>query len=243
VNQDLNDLFKERLDLLKQAYLAFLKTDIHADYEMQAFAKILDLDANFVLEYIDWIYKQKEEHYYFDDHRHYSFLWKRDDYAQLIKQVIESIYDRKKQFFYFRSVAEKFFILEDNEADRDFLWGRQDCLLSDLIQQRHQDVGFMQFIFKIVMLFSYKRRHQLTAVFLTYNKNFETFKKIPLEPSFLSYEGSAVPMYQRRIEYFESLLPLFNTVEFLKHKQYVEQHIQSYREVVEREKKKDFMED
>jgi len=50
-------------------------------------------------------------------------------------------------------------------------------------------------------------------------------------------------MYQRRVEYLESLLLPLNTVDFLQHKQYVERNIQSLKEEIEREKKKDFMED
>jgi len=244
INKNLSDLFKDHFDLLKQAYLAVLKVDFHTDHDMKSFANILDADSNFILEYIDWIYKQKEESYRFDVGQNYSFIWKRDDYEELMNRAIAYTYKREKeQSFSFYSCIEKFFILKADDKDNEFLWKRQDHLLSQLIEHQHQDVEFMQFIFNIVMTFSYTRRHQLTAVFLNHNKNFEAFEKIPLEPSSWSWTGSAVPMYQRRIEYLESLLPLLNTVDFLQHRQYVEQYIQSYRGVVEREKKKDFMED
>jgi hypothetical protein len=75
------------------------------------------------------------------------------------------------------------------------------------------------------------------------NKNFEDFKRLPLKSGSLSWSGSAVPVYQKLVEYFESLLPFLNTVELLQHRQYIEQYIQDYREVVEREKRKDFMEE
>ena len=50
-------------------------------------------------------------------------------------------------------------------------------------------------------------------------------------------------MLQERLEYFESLLPLTNTVNLLQHKQYIEQEIQSIRSQIEHEKKRDFMEE
>ncbi len=98
-------------------------------------------------------------------------------------------------------------------------------------------------MFNVITQFSSERRCSFIALFLERNKKFEDFEKLPLEPSSWSYEGSAVPMHQKRVEYFESLLPLFNTVDFLQHKQYIERNIQWLRGAIEREKKKDFMED
>lgn len=48
-------------------------------------------------------------------------------------------------------------------------------------------------------------------------------------------------MYQRRVDFFESLLPMLNTVALLRHKQRVEQKIQYLRDDIEREKKKNFV--
>ena len=52
-----------------------------------------------------------------------------------------------------------------------------------------------------------------------------------------------MPMLQKRLDYFETLMPLLNTVDLLEHKQYIEMIIQGIQHDIEREKKKDFMED
>ena len=91
--------------------------------------------------------------------------------------------------------------------------------------------------------FSDERRFRFIALFLKSNNNFEEFEKLPLEPATWSWQGSAVPMYQTRVKYFESLLQLLNTVDFLQHKQYVERYVHGLRERIEQEKKKNFMED
>lgn len=158
-NRNLNDLFKGHLSLLKQAYLTVLKADFHADYDMQIFANILDLDSNFILEYIDWIYKQKEESRYFDDSRDYSFVWRRDNYKELINRAIEHIHERdKEQLFYLYPCIGKFFILKSEDNDNNFLWERQDQLLKNIIERQHQDIEFMQFIFEVITQFSDERR-------------------------------------------------------------------------------------
>jgi hypothetical protein len=55
------------------------------------------------------------------------------------------------------------------------------------------------------------------------------------------WTGSAVPEYQREVDWFESLLPLLEDLDLLPHRQFVEQIIQELHGSIEREKKRDFM--
>jgi len=48
-------------------------------------------------------------------------------------------------------------------------------------------------------------------------------------------------MFQGRVDFLESLLPMLNTAELLRHRQRVEHMIQYLRDKIEREKKKDFI--
>ena len=243
LNKKLPDLFKDHVEILKQAYLAVLKMDVHVDHNMKSFVNILDLDSTFLIEYIDWIYRQKESDNCFHDSRNYSFIWEREDYEELTVLLIKYSFEQEKDKFFFEPWIKTLFILNADDKDNVLLWMRQDNLLDNLIERHDQDIDFIQFIFSVVMQLSYERRHKLTAAFLMHNQDFEAFEKIPLEPNSWSCSGSAVPVFQRRIAYIESLLPLLNTVELLQHRQYVERYIQSYREMVEKEKRKDFMED
>jgi hypothetical protein len=240
VNEALLDLFKNHIDLLKKAYLAVLKTDWHREWNGQIFTYILDLDPNFIFEYIDWIDKQKEQSHHFHYTREYSFLWRRENYEEMMSQIVEHIYRREQEP---RVLHEKFFILTEGARDNALLEERQDSLLTNLIEKRHKDFEFIRFLFGAIGDFSRERRFRFIALFLKSNKNFEEFKQLPLEPDTWSLQGSAVPMYQTRVEYFESLFQLLNTVEFLEHKLYVEQYVHGLRERIEQEKKKNFMVD
>jgi hypothetical protein len=240
VNQALLDPFKNHLYLLKKAYLAVLKTDWHRECNEQIFTYILDLDPNFIFEYIDWIDKQKEQSHHFHDTRDYSFLWRRENYEEMMSQIVEHIYTREQEP---RVLHEKFFILTEGARDNALIEERQDSLLTKLIEKRHKDIEFIRFLFGAIGGFSYERRFRFIALFLKSNNNFEEFEKLPLEPATWSLQGSAVPMYQARVKYFESLLQLLNTVDFLQHKQYVERYVHGLRERIEQEKKKNFMED
>ena len=240
VDQALLDPFNNYLDLLKKAYLAVLKTDWHRECNNQIFTYILDLDPNFIFEYIDWIDKQKEQSHHFHDTRDYSFLWRRENYEEIMSQIVEHLYTREQEP---RVLPIKFFILTEGARDNALIEERQDSLLTNLIENRHKDFEFIRFLFGAIGDFSYERRFRFIALFLKSNNNFEEFEKLPLEPATWSWQGSAVPMYQTCVEYLESLFQLLNTVDFLQHKQYVERYVRGLREVIEQEKKKDFMED
>ncbi len=244
-NEAITDLFAKDLDVLKRAYFAVLATDRHEDHDGKMFASILNLERDFILEYIGEIYKQKERLSRHEDTRDYSFLWRRDDYQELMTRVIEAIYRREQEKITFWSTyPEVFFgIREEDAKDNPETKERQDRFLQGLIKQRYNDRDFMQFVFSLIARFRPERRRPFLAVFLEHNKNFGDFERIPLESGIWSWSGSAVPVLHGRMEYFESLLPLLNTGDMLQHKQYVERRIQGIRSEIEREKKADFMEE
>ena len=242
VDEALLDLFKNHLDLLKKAYLAALKTNWHRECDNQIFTCIVDLDPNFLFEYIDWIYRQKEQSHHFRETLDYSFLWRRENHEEMMNKIVEHIYIREQECCgYGYRILRKFFSVSEGVKDNALIEERQDSSLKNLIKKRHKEIEIVRIVFDAIRYFSYEKRFRFIAVFLEDNNNFEHFEKLPLEPDTWSYEGSGVPMYQGRVKYFESLLPLFNTVDFLQHKQYVERQIHYLRETIEQEKKKDFM--
>ncbi len=243
-NKNLLVLFADKFDLLKRAYLAVQKTGRHEDHYGQVFARILDHDPNFLLEYIDRMYERTKQPSRHDDTRDYSFLWRRDDYQNLMMQVAERIYERERErtpFWY--TYLKAFFTLKDNGKDSHAVNEKQDQFLRALIAQRYDDPNFIQFVFSVIVGFLPERRRSFVTWFLENNKNFKDFAKLPLQQGSLSWSGSVVPELQGRVEYLESLLPLLNTADFLQHKQYVERCIQDLREEIECEKKRDFMKD
>jgi hypothetical protein len=244
VNIDLLNLLDKKFNLLKQAYLQVLKNDPHIDDKGQYFAYILKRDPEFIIEYIDWIYQQKEQLYRFDDTRTYSFLWRSENYEIIMSQIIEYIDKRNQEKFKLSFIElDNFFILSEDDKDQKVLWERQDNLLMRILESKIDEFEFVQLIFDLVTNFSHERRRSFVEFFIKHNKKFEDFKKLSLEPSSWSSSGSWVPVYQRRVEYLDSLLTLFNSIDFLQHKQYIEQHIQWLREEIEREKKNNFMSD
>ena len=237
INKVMFELFKCDLSLLKQAYFIGLEFAPYLD-DGQTFACILKVDSDFLTDYLDWIY-QREGRLRDEDYRDFSCVWKRDDFSKLMQDVIERIYTCDELGLW--RTINRFFVLRAEDKNQVFLQERQYQFLKGLIEQRYNDADFMKFTFEIITNLSSEKRTQLLIVFLKHNKEFEHFRHLPLESSSWNWQGSAVPMHQKRAEYFESLLPLLNTIDLLQHRQYVERIIQGKREIIEQEKKRDFL--
>jgi hypothetical protein len=242
INKVLEDEFAGDLLILKQAYFATNSVDTNMDYDGQTLSRIMDLDEDFIIEYVDYLYNAKKNISGYNSECDYSFIWKRDDFKQIITRISEHIYGyEKKERLHSIPDLAIFFELKGNDKSNFDLMEKQDSVLRHLIENRYGDTDFMKMVFSVVVQFPAKRRFPFVSSFLLHNDDFSAFEEIPLEPYYHGWNDSAVPMYQERLEYFESLLPLTNTVKLLQHKQYIEQEIQSIRSQIEREKKRDFM--
>ncbi len=260
VNKLLIDLLKEKLDLLKKAYLLSQKIrGYSSDYE-DIFIRILAADHNFIIEYIDWVYDQQGKFSnspYFEDDLNYTFLWQYKNHQELITQVVEHIYQREKELSIYRSrntILERIFLLEVTGEDKVVLEYKQNKLLESFIKNRYQDIDLMQLLFGVTTTFPYERNYQFIDLFCKHNQNFDDFKKLPLEPYFENYKKLSAEDYilsssknieatHKIVEYLKSLLRIFNKGELLKHKQYVEQKIKDFEKWIEDEKKEDFLRD
>ena len=242
-DESLVSIFEDDIGILKRAYLSVCKARQHDDYKSVVFSRILDVAPNFILEYIDKMYEGETYISWHNNQRSFSFLWLRDDYERLMTEVVEHTYSRERTRFAFDTYLQSFFILETENKDRDAIRERQDRLLGGLIERRYADIDFMSYLFHMIRDFSDERRRTFLALFLQHNSSFEDFKRLPLGPNHWNSLGSLVPTLQSHVDSLRSLLPLLNTVQFLEHRQRVEQDIQRFYRWIEKEKREDFMED
>lgn len=247
VAKHLPSLFADDIDGLKQAYLVVEGARQHNDYNGQLFNRLLDIEPSFITEYIAWKYS-KAKHGWLsshDDHRDYAFIWDRPDYQAIMDRVVECVHDHEQECFSIDPYLKVFFQIRDgvNEAEGESR-DRQDAYLMHLIDNRSDDADFMKYLFALISHFSPGRRRMFLERLVQRNRSVDLFTHLPLEPNCWSgIGGSLVPTLQDRINFWESLLPLMNTVDLLKHKQHAERHIQMLRSKIEREKKNDFIGD
>ena len=244
VNKRLFELFKNDLALIKKAYLIHCKSEKSADYNGATLNRILSEDPNFILEIIDRIYSDDEWPDKYSDNRDYSFLWEHESCELIVTLATEEILRRELERGYISgSYLERIFCVQDNKTCSPEIEDKQDTFLENIIIENTAQTDLMKLIFKVISEFPPERRIKFIEVFLNKNQRYQDFEILSLEPDHCGWSGSAVPMYQARVEFWEGLLPLCTTVELLDHKLFIERHIQSYRQRVEEEKKSDFVEE
>ena len=242
VNQQIFDLFEGHQDSLEKAYMLHSKVDKDADYNGETLARILSVNPDFILEYVDRVYDADGTTHSYIDTRDYAFLWHHEGCDFIMSRAIDrTLQHEKKRGYILGSYLEHLFCVHNGRECPPEIVAKQDEFLTAIIQEQAQNNDLMDLIFRPISHFSPERRKRFIELFLENNKSYEDFEKLALEPSTWSLRGSAVPMYQARVEYWESLLPLCNTVDLLQHRLYIERHVEANRKAMEAEKKSDFM--
>ena len=243
INKNIEDIFRDDVPLLKKLYLKLRDWREHDDHDSTTLGKILDLDIEFITEYINWLHTARERgRHWAHDSQDYSALWKHKNYKEIFQKVVQISYEKEGFPRAFTGIAQFLKIRSNKDAENKIL-ANQDEFLTELLKENAQDINFMEFLFAILANFSEGRRLKLISIFLDENKSNEDFAKLTLEPMAMSWSGSAVPVYQQRIDFFASLLPTLNNIELLEHRKYIEQRMKSLRQNQEKAKRQDFIND
>lgn len=241
INKHLVNLFKDDVETLKKVYLTVKTGRDHDDHNSATLSKILELDPEFIVEYIEWIYSPKGKNSrWYHDSQDYSELWRHQNYFEFFKRIIKLVYKKEGNAHWYTELRQFFISNEEKRLDAD-IQQRQEELLTELINTHYQDVGFIEFLFEVIAYFPNERRSRLIFTFLQRNKNFADFQRLELEPGTRSWSGSAVPVYQERINYLRSLLPMLDSAQLLEHRIYIQQRIDNLENQKNMEKKRDFV--
>lgn len=237
--EQLPSLYHDRVDLLKQAYVAGAKADRHSDMEAAIFNTLLDLDPHFISEWVRFIYWNHRWPSDHDDDRDYASLWSRADYFAVMSNLIRTIAERHRDQGFLGGYFLVFFKVPSVGAES--LRQRQDEFLSQFIAENAPDDALMEAVFSAVSQFDADRRRQHIGTFLTHNTNVGSFERLALEPHSWGGSGSFVPTLQGRIDFLESLLPMLSSGPLLGHRVIIEKHIAALNAEIVWEKKRDFL--
>ena len=241
INKQLLPLFSSYPELLENAYIAVDKVEPHADYDGATLSELLDNDQGFINRYLEDKFSMKKYLSSHDDNRDYSFIWLRDDYLSVMQRITEAVFKYEQEgrcFGYY----ESFFNKNVNPQTDESILERQDEYFLGEICSKYTSKKYMHLLFSVIVGFESKRKTTFYKTFLDKNKQFEDFKDLPFEPTISSWSGSAVPMLQKKIDFYEKIISLCNSVELLKHRQYIEKRIHDIRHQIQHEKKRDFTE-
>lgn len=243
-------LFADSADLLKRGFLYLNRIRDNVDYNGKVLAIIMDLDRRFMREYLEFVFSSHQPSFPTEgpdpdrDHRRYEFIWGRQDYVAVMEDAADCLYALERGLVMYRSYLQLFFAVSPEDSGRssnEATEHRQDVFLQQLIRTRSLDADFMIWLFDTIGLLSFERQRKFVAEFVGLNKDFDVFTNLQIAPLTSGFERSLIPVYQRRVEFFESLLPILNRVELLRHRHYVEQAIVDHRRLIEQEKRNEFL--
>jgi hypothetical protein len=241
INKRLENLFKDNIETLKKVYLTVKVGKNHDDHNSATLYKILDLDPEFIVEYIEWIYEPKGEgSYWYHDSQDYSALWQHQNYREIFNRLVELVYKKRTDDHWYIELRQFFTPEIEGRLDADIEY-KQEQLFSELITSYHQDIDFIEFLFETIAYFPKERRSRLLFTFLQNNKKFADFERLHIEPTALSWSGSAVPVYQELIDHLKSILRMLDNAQLLEHRLYIQQKIDSWEHRKNLEKKQDFI--
>jgi hypothetical protein len=235
-------LFSGNFRLLENAYVAVDRIDQDADYDGSFLSILIHNDISFIDTYFSDKFLRKDCLSYHDDSRDYTFIWMRDDFVNVMDRITSVVFEQEskgKCFGYY----DTFFNKSVNPQTDDLLIDKQNQYLLREIEEKYNNNEYMQFLFSVIAGFPMKRKLIFYHSFLDKNKIFDDFKNLPFEPTIACWSGSVVPMLQEKINFYEKIIRLCNSVVLLKHRQFVEQEIQEIRNQIQYEKRRDFTEE
>ncbi|WP_318451462.1 DNA replication protein [Photobacterium leiognathi] len=237
------EVFKPDEELVFDAYLAAYSLERHWDYSGDALKLLLDRKFDFLYRLIDQIYEKERWPDLHTNMPELNFLWGREGYIQEIEDYAKYLQSKDEHAFRYReNIFSKLFTKEKGKTESEEMVQKKHDFFRNAVNKNATDIKFMCFLFNSAQYLSEEFRRELLGLFLSKNDKFEDFQTLDYELTTRSWSGSRVPILEREKNFLESLLPLFNSIQFLEYKSYVENQIEDKLKSIEYEKKRDYLE-
>ncbi len=166
-------------------------------------------------------------------------IWKLQNYKEYIDLIFNMIIN-KDGYIYKHSLMSSIFIGEVNIEDQLFL--NQRNWIKNYIEQNYNSLENIRQIFEVINDYFEKDKIEYFSLFLSLNKDFEFFKKIPLLSWNYSWSGSEIPLIEKRINFLNDLLFILKGYDFLEHRNFVIKNIENEKQNLQNEIQWEFIE-
>lgn len=230
--------FEKDKDLLKDIYFFLADNDSHMDYDGTFIQYFISIDASWIHRYAEYFYEHSDAHVGYKQERITS-CWELDNYDEVFTYIFDYIASRERNFYW--RVKNAFANILVNKQGIDDIGKKQKEWVVNIIRNNHNNEKIV-LLFEILSEKSEALRAEAVKTFVSMNKCFEIFSRLMLEPNHWGGSGSMVPYMQARVKFYESLLPIFTGLNFLKHKKLIQEKIEEWKRRIEREEIREIME-
>ncbi|MFH7816432.1 hypothetical protein ACG2K5_15295 [Bacillus subtilis] len=239
INKELFFLFRNDLNTLKSAYFKLLEVDSDIDGEFLILKQFFDFDVTIIDQFLEQILKNQNKSLRLID-VDLSFIWEKDNWQSILDRAVPLVVNQSKSNF-----CNAVSILESllSVPKKEIAIERHDSWLREKISLWSLDEEKITLLFYAIANLSKESKANYLIHLLKSNSSFHLFCKIPLSPITFSWSGSEVPVLEDKIELLELIDKGLTGIKLLRHKRWVQNKIEGYKEKIKKVKIKEFMED
>lgn len=231
--------YLSNMTILKETYRKMIEYKDNDDYDNTFIKAFIEHDITFIDLIIDLVLSDTSRYFYNHEKKNLSFIWEMKECTKLIDYISEkSILNENIDSWKLKNVFLSMLEPSDNKS----IIETQDLWITDFITSNNRNERLIIPMFSAISEFSDGRKLKHLITFISNNKNFDIFKKLSIEPSHWGGWGSMIPVFEKRILHLESILPYLTGLDFLEHKKYIIDMIDSWKIRINKEKIEDFLE-
>lgn len=208
-------LYNEEVEVLYDIYIKLLEEGITFDYTGEFFIVFIKNNEEFLKKYSNIYIMRKDRNT--DEDGRIERLWKSENFIEYFDLIFYNMLKSNISYYDKASLASELF---SNTSDEEIVEKNQYIWLEHTINKNANKENIVN-IFNIICELSEDQRRFAIKVFLNNNYNSETFKKLSLFPWTMSGFGSFIHLFEKRIDFIQTLYPLMEGIEFLDHDEYL----------------------
>ena len=232
--------FSQDINLLEQIYLCVKENGRLADLSGKFLSTLLEADKGFIKKYIKWFIRKSEKAMLAESDPDVAAFYSQDEYLYILDSIVDkAILSVQFPPMIVSKIIKKLLIFSNKNKG---MHEKCDCWIKHFIECYYHDKQKMHFLFAALTEISIAQAAEYIALLINCTKNYDIFEAIPLTPSSYKCSGSLVPTYSSWVENLEKLLPLFVGLDYIEHKNRVQQLIEYYRKKIKEEEISDILE-
>lgn len=218
--------FETEKFLLIEIYFSIInEKNVYIDFHGNYIRYFIEKDTAWIKAYSENFCKKNTQISEYEPDRIIS-CWKLENYNEVFDCMFEDAADNIQSGHWWIKDAFRCVLINVNNEE-EFVEKRNHWFLHAVRKNINNDRIFV--LFDILSELDTECRKAALKQFIMLNQDFEIFKKLQLEADIIGGSGSMLHEMRARIEYYETLLPLFTGRKLLKHKQLIKERIDKWK--------------
>lgn len=237
--EKLNELFKGDLDFVSKIYFILLKENRHLDYSSDYLVHFLSLGDSNIHRYSKILISYKYNDFSYA-YLQIQSLWNSQNYINFFNTILHDLLEENLYTWTFGNIFKE--LLMNREDNSSIVRQRQEQWIKLIVAENAFNDCIID-IFEGICELDDDIKIIAIKAFIDVNQVYETFKQLKFVPNHCSGVNSFVPAYQKQIDFYTLMLPLFTEMKFLKHKVFIKEKISYLENRIEKEKIDNIMDD